>query len=747
MTQPYRIIDLSSFSLPLKGTELIEISDGGNGSFKLPLATALPGTAYYVSPTGNDGAGGTTPSNPIQTIAKVNSLNLLPGDAVLFQAGQTFSGAILCPTSGTAANPIIFGSYGGSGTSSQATISSGASNGFDSNSQSGIVVRDLIFSGSSGQNTGVALNNFAHSPYGVSVAAINCTISGYGLGGINVNGYNDVLLQQCTASGCCVTAPSDHSGTNAIAIEACTNVRVLDCIAHDNPGTTDLNSTGVGFLVDAVTNGFVSNCQAYNNGTSANATSHSGGPSGFLLVTSNYVTLSNCIAHNNTVAVGSDGIDGNGFFFGLGCTNCSFNSCLSYNNWGAGFIIFSTTTTWDSNSVIDCTSVNDGVGGSGASANCNMIISRTGAPTAHLTNLTISGCTFYQSNGNTIGLKIILAGSNTNITGTFTNNKFVFTVNVPFISCDGNPSASVFNLSGNVYSTSGTTSITWNSINYTLLAAWTNASGQEGSYAHFSGNEIAMGPSNKFGFTDSAGVYRLDWNITNSGEWTVGGTSAFVAGYFFSQLGSGGNEGGYYVKLSTDTNSRGLLALDASDLPILAFGAGGASTSDIGLSRIASGVLGVGNGVASGTASGAIRSALSWIGDDVNSGHQAAFGQLQILQGANENTGLVIQQNTIAAWRLGMSANIDSLFIATTDTPSTGFTVKFPVLGGIVVGKAAVATNATNGFLYIPSCAGTPTGVPVTQTGTVPMVYDSTNNKFYIYNSGWKGGTVPGTFS
>ena len=60
----------------------------------------------------------------------------------------------------------------------------------------------------------------------------------------------------------------------------------------------------------------------------------------------------------------------------------------------------------------------------------------------------------------------------------------------------------------------------------------------------------------------------------------------------------------------------------------------------------------------------------------------------------------------------------------------------------VVVGSAALATTDTNGFFYIPTCAGTPTGVPTTKTGRIPMVYDSTNNKFYMYNGGWKSVTL-----
>jgi len=75
-------------------------------------------------------------------------------------------------------------------------------------------------------------------------------------------------------------------------------------------------------------------------------------------------------------------------------------------------------------------------------------------------------------------------------------------------------------------------------------------------------------------------------------------------------------------------------------------------------------------------------------------------------------------------------------------------TAKFKVAdaGNVVCSDAALATNATNGFLYIPTCAGTPTGVPTAFTGTVAMVFDTTNNKLYIYDGGWLGGTTPGAF-
>lgn len=61
----------------------------------------------------------------------------------------------------------------------------------------------------------------------------------------------------------------------------------------------------------------------------------------------------------------------------------------------------------------------------------------------------------------------------------------------------------------------------------------------------------------------------------------------------------------------------------------------------------------------------------------------------------------------------------------------------------LVVGPAAVATAATDGFVYLSSMAGAPSGTPTAYTGTVPIVIDSTNNKLMAYVGGsWKGVTL-----
>lgn len=64
--------------------------------------------------------------------------------------------------------------------------------------------------------------------------------------------------------------------------------------------------------------------------------------------------------------------------------------------------------------------------------------------------------------------------------------------------------------------------------------------------------------------------------------------------------------------------------------------------------------------------------------------------------------------------------------------------------GSVIVSySAALATTDTSGFLYIPTCAGTPSGTPESITGGVPLVFDTTGVKLWIYTGGaWKGVVV-----
>jgi len=91
-----------------------------------------------------------------------------------------------------------------------------------------------------------------------------------------------------------------------------------------------------------------------------------------------------------------------------------------------------------------------------------------------------------------------------------------------------------------------------------------------------------------------------------------------------------------------------------------------------------------------------------------------------------------------------INTSVNNTYISADGTALTFATnaqerARIPAAGGMVVGTAALATTATDGFLYVPTCAGTPTGTPTTQTGTAPIVVNTTNNKLYFYSGGqWR---------
>lgn len=62
---------------------------------------------------------------------------------------------------------------------------------------------------------------------------------------------------------------------------------------------------------------------------------------------------------------------------------------------------------------------------------------------------------------------------------------------------------------------------------------------------------------------------------------------------------------------------------------------------------------------------------------------------------------------------------------------------------GVAIGEPSQALAATTGFCWLPTCAGTPTGVPASPpVGMAAFVYDTTGKKLWMYDqvsAAWKG--------
>lgn len=117
-------------------------------------------------------------------------------------------------------------------------------------------------------------------------------------------------------------------------------------------------------------------------------------------------------------------------------------------------------------------------------------------------------------------------------------------------------------------------------------------------------------------------------------------------------------------------------------------------------------------------------------GDALTTGSYNTF--LGRVAGSGISTG---NYNTVLGVVSGLSAGLTGNVILANGQGTKA--LHYDTNGNIIMGPAAaLATAATDGFLYIPSMPGPPSGTPSAITGRVPMCVDSTNNQLYIYPGG-----------
>ncbi len=285
-------------------------------------------TTYYVDPSSTSATANGSLASPWKTIAQVNSgtTALNPGDMVLFKRGQSFSGRLSIPRSGTAASPIVYGNYG---IGNLPEFNNAVSDIININSKQYVVIDGIKIIDNSISTTDHTIQakisyaiNIDNSP---NCTIKNCDISLVGVGisvttgsdytTITGNYMHNMRMVRNTPTS---INPDDDYGANPMVIGSSNNTitynRFEECWALSYDYGYD------GGAVELFGNTMNNNKVMYNTAINCN---------GFMEIGSsnNGIANNNIIAYNNIINCGIIGVYQNGSTFTVSVNNLQY-----YNN-------------------------------------------------------------------------------------------------------------------------------------------------------------------------------------------------------------------------------------------------------------------------------------------------------------------------------------------------------------------------------------------------------------------------------
>ena len=289
------------------------------------------GRGYYISPSGLDTNPGTRIA-PFQSINKINTVSFYPGDSILFEGGQQFTGNFVPHVMKPAdqQHPVLVSSFG----RGYATLFAGNGTGIDIEELQWVTIKKLILLGS-GRKKGNLRNGLLvrNSHF---VTADSLEIRDFQKSGLLVDLSGDVTLNHIFAHENGFAGIS--VGGSGVSKKSNHHIYIGYCRAENNPGDpSNLNNhSGNGIVVSACTNVLVEYCTATNNGWDMPRKGN--GPVGIWAFEADSVVIQHCLSYRNKTSAG--GADGGGFDLDGGVTHSVIQYCLSYENQGAGYCLF-----------------------------------------------------------------------------------------------------------------------------------------------------------------------------------------------------------------------------------------------------------------------------------------------------------------------------------------------------------------------------------------------------------------------
>jgi hypothetical protein len=494
------------------------VDDQGNTINFTLKATIAPAT-IYVAANGNDANNGKSPSTPLQTIAKVNSLLLARGGSVLFNGGDTFVGNLVpnIDGNGLQSSPLTIGSYW-TGKATLVASAGGETGVINIEQMSGVVIQDLIIRG----------GDLAHMPR-----------AGIRIGNNSATRRGGITIQRCDIGNITyfeATAPAGGQGTQGFHIllagfpgtGGIENITILDSKLHGVNGPTSHDDVGIGGFGNGsnIFNVHIKNCEVYNIGggprglnlglayppmgdgialdgvsgslvefctthdLGANYRNPSGGPAGFLTANCVVVKFSRCLAYNIAPSDFSlTQVDFVGFDLENDSNGCTIDSCYAHDCYNSGFMLFSNGDAgWNNNTITNCISENNCRGGLPGFGEICVNLPGASNPTMTVTNNTTfnnrvyNGQLYHNDNQGAVGLAITGGGV---FQGVIKQNIHVTNVDIYGLSTPLNartntgtftPSVAIAN--NTWFCQAGGMTLWWANQQYFALAAWQGVSGK-----------------------------------------------------------------------------------------------------------------------------------------------------------------------------------------------------------------------------------------------------------------------------
>ena len=320
--------------------------------------SATGNVRYYLSPSGNDSAAGTSPATAWRTLARASRTVLRPGDRLLLQGGAHFAGELKLDSAdaGNARDPVRVGTYG----HGRATIVGHRQSGIVIYNTAGIRISGLNIIGRNALNSrycGIILYTTRLGQRrldGVTIKSMD--VSGFGtgisIGAAHEAGFEHVSVTHSRVHGNLDAGLETYGPSvnfSGPTVYAHADIKISRVIAFDNLGdpADTTNNSGSGIVLGSVKHAAIVWSVAYHNGGNGGAPRQ--GPEGIWAYDSTKISIAHDLAYGNTSATN---VDGGGFGLDIGTSDSVMQDDMAYGNKGPGFLLYGRQPTAQSGNVV-----------------------------------------------------------------------------------------------------------------------------------------------------------------------------------------------------------------------------------------------------------------------------------------------------------------------------------------------------------------------------------------------------------